>query len=146
LSFLSYFFAINSATRNLHHNFYYRMYPLRMYVWKKYISICFNLSVRELVFAGIVIRLWLHREGEPDHVVTVWGVYFSGLVYLGPKLSLDPAVLNINTIVFHMHGGYFTAFECFKEAPLKIRNTTVTVNAAEAQPSYNVNLLLRYCT
>lgn len=95
---------------------------------------------------GIVIRLWLHREGEPDHVVTVWGVYFSGLVYLGPKLSLDPAVLNFNTIVFHMHGGYFTAFECFKEAPLKIRNTTVTVNAAEAQPSYNVNLLLRLHT
>jgi len=95
---------------------------------------------------GIVIRLWLHREGEPDHVVTVWGVYFSGLVYLGPKLSLDPAVLNINTIIFHMHGGYFTAFECFKEVPLKIRNTTVTVNAAEAQPSYNVNLLLRLHT
>jgi len=116
-----------------------------MYVWKKYISICFNFSIREFVFSGIVIRLWLHREGEPDNVVTVWGVYFSGLVYLGPKLSLDPAVLNINTIIFHMHGGYFTAFECFKEAPLKIRNTTVTVNAAEAQPSYNVNLLLRYC-
>ena len=109
------------------------------------INIYFNLSVGEFVFPGIVIRLWLHREGEPDHVVTVWGVYFSGLVYLGPKLSLDPAVLNINTIVFHMHGGYFTAFECFKNAPMKIRNTTVTVNAAEAQPSYNVNLLLRYC-
>jgi len=112
---------------------------------KNTLAFVLNLSVRELVFAGIVIRLWLHREGEPDHVVTVWGVYFSGLVYLGPKLSLDPAVLNINTIIFHMHGGYFTAFECFKEVPLKIRNTTVTVNAAEAQPSYNVNLLLRYC-
>lgn len=95
---------------------------------------------------GLVIRLWLHREGEPDHVVTVWGVYFSGLLYLGPKLSLDPAVVKLNTIVFHMHGGYFTAFESFKETPLKIRNTTVTVNAADAQPSYSVNLLLRLHT
>ncbi|XP_023711583.1 UV radiation resistance-associated gene protein isoform X2 [Cryptotermes secundus] len=95
---------------------------------------------------GIVIRMWLHREGEPDHVITVWGVYFSGLLYLGPKLSLDPAVLKLNTIVFHMHGGYFTAFESFKETPLKIRNTTVTVSAADAQPSYNVNLLLRLHT
>jgi hypothetical protein len=96
--------------------------------------------------AGIVIRLWLYREGEPDHVVTVWGVYFTGLLYLGPKLSVDPAVLKLNTIVFHMHGGYFTAFESFKETPQKIRNTIVMVNAADAQPSYSVNLLLRYCT
>jgi hypothetical protein len=91
-----------------------------------------------------VVRLWLYREGEPDHVITVWGVYFSGLAYLGPKLPLDPTALKLNTIVFHMHGGYFTALECFKETPLKIRNTSVTLNAADAQPSYSVNLLLRY--
>jgi hypothetical protein len=73
-------------------------------------------------------------------------VYFSGLVYLGPKLTIDPVALKLNTIVLHMHGGYFTASDCFKETPLKIRHTTVTVNAADAQPSYNVNLLLRCCT
>ncbi|KAJ4442138.1 hypothetical protein ANN_12004 [Periplaneta americana] len=96
---------------------------------------------------GIVVRLWLHREGEQDHVITVWGVYFSGLVYLGPKLLFDPAVLKLNTIVFHMHGGYFTASECLKEAaPPKIRNTSVVVSAADARPSYNVNLLLRLHT
>ena len=91
-----------------------------------------------------MIRLWLHSEEEKDHVVTVWGVYFSGLVYLGPKASFDPTSLKLNTIVFHMHGGYFTAAECIKDIPQKIRKLAVKVNCSDTQPSYSVSLLLRY--
>lgn len=105
------------------------------------LTCCVNAAVN-----GIVIRLWLHREGEQDHVVTVWGVYFSGLVYLGPKPSFDPSSLKLNTIVFHMRGGYFTAAECIKDTPQKVRTLAVKVNCSDTQPSYSVSLLLRLHT
>lgn len=95
---------------------------------------------------GIVIRLWLHRKQEKDIVLTVWGVYFSGLIYLGPKLCSDPSAFCINTIVFHMHGGYFTAPECFKEQPQKFRNSRVSLSQNDVRPSYSVSLLLRLHT
>ncbi|XP_049775657.1 UV radiation resistance-associated gene protein [Schistocerca cancellata] len=95
---------------------------------------------------GIVIRLWLHRKQEKDVVLTVWGVYFNGLIYLGPKLCSDPSSFCINTIVFHMHGGYFTAPECFKEQPQKIRNSRILLNQSDVRPSYTVSLLLRLHT
>lgn len=90
-----------------------------------------------------MVRLWLHRDNEKDHVITVWGVYFSGLVYLGPKLISDPASFCINSIVFHMQGGYFTASESLRETTQVIRNTKVKINTSDIRPSYTVNLLMR---
>ncbi|XP_067007488.2 UV radiation resistance-associated gene protein isoform X2 [Anabrus simplex] len=79
-------------------------------------------------------------------MVTVWGVYFSGLIYIGPKLCPDPSSLCLNTIVLHMQGGYFTAPHCFKETVPKLRHTKVSINSADVRPSYSVNLLSRLHT
>nr|CAD7256219.1 unnamed protein product [Timema shepardi] len=95
---------------------------------------------------GIVVRLWCHREGVSEQALTVWGVYFSGLTYLGPNLCVDPTQFHRNTVVFQMYGGYFTAHQCIKETPNKERKTKVTLNASDVHPSYNVNLLLRLHT
>ncbi|GLG95922.1 UV radiation resistance associated protein, partial [Gryllus bimaculatus] len=95
---------------------------------------------------GIVVRLWVHRNTEQDQVLTVWGVYFSGLIYLGPKLCTDPAAFCLNTIVFHMHGGYFTAPQCFKEPAPRIRHAQVKISVPDVQPSYTVSLVSRLHT
>ncbi|XP_075213381.1 UV-resistance associated gene [Lycorma delicatula] len=96
---------------------------------------------------GVVIRLWLHTSSG-DHVITVWGVYFSGLVYLGPRLgSSDPSTFHTNSIVFYMQGGYFTAPHCFKIAQQPIsRVKSISLNASDIRPSYSVNLLSRLHT
>nr|CAD7424893.1 unnamed protein product [Timema monikensis] len=85
-------------------------------------------------------------NGVSEQALTVWGVYFSGLTYLGPNLCVDPTQFHRNTVVFHMYGGYFTAHQCIKETPNKERKTKVTLNASDVHPSYNVNLLLRLHT
>ncbi|CAG2053257.1 unnamed protein product [Timema podura] len=103
-----------------------------------------EIDVGDLV--SIVVRLWCHREGVSEQALTVWGVYFSGLTYLGPNLCVDPTQFHRNTVVFHMYGGYFTAHQCIKETPNKERKTKVTLNASDVHPSYNVNLLLRLHT
>ncbi|BES88757.1 UV radiation resistance associated [Nesidiocoris tenuis] len=104
---------------------------------------------------GIVIRLWVNsvvgngdnteQMSVSDQVVTVWGVYFSGLVYIGPRLlCTDPAALGDNSLVFHMHGGYFTAPHCFVDpVPATPRTLTIQLNATDVKPSYSVSLLRR---
>uniref|UniRef100_A0A146L8X9 UV radiation resistance-associated gene protein n=1 Tax=Lygus hesperus TaxID=30085 RepID=A0A146L8X9_LYGHE len=94
--------------------------------------------------AGVVIRLWADSGGEQDEVLSVWGVYFSGLVYLGNRLlGTDPSALGPNSLVFHMHGGYFTAPHCFKEpAPTTPRTLTVQLSSTVVKPSYSVPRLL----
>ncbi|XP_039281299.1 UV radiation resistance-associated protein [Nilaparvata lugens] len=96
---------------------------------------------------GVVIRLWQHSE-QGDHVITVWGVYFSGLVYLGPKLvSSDPSTLQSNTIIFYMKGGYFTAPHCFKSARSPpTRRRTTQLPSADVKPSYTASSLSRLHT
>ncbi|XP_063239454.1 UV radiation resistance-associated protein-like isoform X2 [Bacillus rossius redtenbacheri] len=100
---------------------------------------------------GVVVRLWLHRDGRPDQVVTVWGVYFSGLAYLGRSPGANPARFHANTIVFRMHGGYFTSPRCLggaegPGAPRDERRSHVCLPAGDVRPSYTVNLLLRLQT
>ncbi|XP_046675744.1 UV radiation resistance-associated protein-like [Homalodisca vitripennis] len=93
---------------------------------------------------GVVIRVWCHPSDGSEQMVTVWGVYFSGLSYLGPRLvGTDPSQFKSNTIVFHMQGGYFTAPHCFKEARPASRVLSAEIPVTDIRPSYSVSLLLR---
>nr|XP_018913944.1 PREDICTED: UV radiation resistance-associated gene protein [Bemisia tabaci] len=91
---------------------------------------------------GIVIRVWQNYNNE-DTEVTVWGVCFSGLVYIGSQLSRNnPAVFSTNTIVFYMHGGYFTDPQCFKgKSPLVVRLTSVNLPTKDVKTSCTVSLM-----
>jgi len=99
---------------------------------------------------GVILRLWVHCDGAgiSDSVITIWGVYFSGLVYLGPKLfAADPGALTANTIVFHMNGGYFTAPYCFiNPHPATPWTLSIQLSASQVKTSYSVKLLLRLQT
>ncbi|KAL0274248.1 UNVERIFIED_CONTAM: hypothetical protein PYX00_006719 [Menopon gallinae] len=98
---------------------------------------------------AFVIRLWSTtndslKETSDDQVIAVWGVYLSGLTYIGPNLGADTP-LKSNSIVFLMPGGYFTDVRCLESKP-KIRYISVTVSQSYIQPSYNVNTLTRLHT
>ncbi|KAK3921066.1 UV radiation resistance-associated protein [Frankliniella fusca] len=95
---------------------------------------------------GLVIRLWLHQEQQSqDSVILVWGVYFSGLVYLGPRLTANASHFNENAIVLHMQGGYFTDKLSVKELPCNAttRYLSTVLSVGDTRPSYSIALLLR---
>ncbi|XP_014259994.1 UV radiation resistance associated protein [Cimex lectularius] len=107
-----------------------------------------NIGQQYGAATGVVIRLWVSINGEADYEVTVWGLFFSGLMYLGPRvLNTDPSALGSNSLIFHMYGGYFTSPHCFLNPhPVTPRTLTIQMNASHTKPSYNVNSLLRLQT
>lgn len=72
---------------------------------------------------NVVIRIWYHShikdddsEKPRDTVIQTWGVYFSGLRYIGANLALNftSDCFKSNTLVFQMHGGYFCSYRSLK--------------------------------
>lgn len=95
---------------------------------------------------GLVIRLWLHQgQQNHDNVVLVWGVYFSGLVYLGPRLTANASHFNEKAVVLHMQGGYFTDRLSVKELPSNAmtRYLSTVLPLGDTRPSYPISLLLK---
>ncbi|CAB3256045.1 unnamed protein product [Arctia plantaginis] len=74
--------------------------------------------------ANVVIRIWchvLHSSDETtkqlqDTIIQTWGVYFSGLRYIGANLASNftSDCFKSNTLVFQMHGGYFCSYKSLK--------------------------------
>ncbi|CAK9803922.1 UV radiation resistance-associated gene protein [Anthophora quadrimaculata] len=69
----------------------------------------------------VIVRLWkrtIMDNTTTDLIVFTWGISFTGLAYIGPKLPNNlEAVLKENSLIFQFHGGYFTPVYCFVEAP-----------------------------
>lgn len=145
-------------------------------------------NLTELGTKSVCIRVWKHFNGdnkinnektinslkttvsdsENDKLLFLWGVYFSGLVQIPNKLDVS---LNENSLVLHMHGGYFTSSECIldkinlfelnKETHMpesdcesltgeKLENDNILYRfiskkflKSEIRPSYNVKKLLQ---
>ncbi|XP_075987673.1 UV-resistance associated gene isoform X2 [Anticarsia gemmatalis] len=74
--------------------------------------------------ANVVIRIWCHilqsnddtAKIQQDTVIQTWGVYFSGLRYIGANLASNftSDCFKSNTLVFQMHGGYFCSYKSLK--------------------------------
>ncbi|XP_015594741.1 UV radiation resistance-associated gene protein isoform X2 [Cephus cinctus] len=93
----------------------------------------------------IVLRLWRRTVVDAtttDVVVFAWGISFTGLAYIGPKLSMNlQNVLKDNSLIFHLHGGFFTPSYCLVNTPEPKRYLHINVNASEIRDSYTVNKL-----
>lgn len=74
---------------------------------------------------NIVIRIWCHIlhsasdencDKTQDTIIQTWGVYFSGLRYIGANLALNftSDCFKSNTLVFQMLGGYFCSYKSLK--------------------------------
>ncbi|ERL94353.1 hypothetical protein D910_11634 [Dendroctonus ponderosae] len=72
--------------------------------------------------SSVVVRVWKSSKLK-DQIILTWGVNFSGLVYLGNKITdLQPKYFKANTVIFFMQGVYFTSQDCLRndvDAPFK---------------------------
>ncbi|XP_076225878.1 UV-resistance associated gene isoform X2 [Nomia melanderi] len=93
----------------------------------------------------IIIRLWKRTvvvDVPTDVTVFTWGVSFTGLAYIGPKLPNNlETILKANSLIFQFHGGFFTPTYCFVEAPELKRYLHIKVNNSEIRDSYTVSKL-----
>ncbi|CAH0403751.1 unnamed protein product [Chilo suppressalis] len=78
--------------------------------------------IHRMSSTNIVIRIWCHILQSTDEVlpqdtvIETWGVYFTGLRYIGANLALNftSDCFKSNTLVFQMHGGYFCSYKSLK--------------------------------
>ncbi|XP_071578467.1 UV radiation resistance-associated gene protein [Temnothorax nylanderi] len=93
----------------------------------------------------IILRVWKRSvpcDNTADVTLSTWGISFTGLAYIGPKLPPNlETILKENSLIFHFHGGYFTPAYCFATAPDSKRYLYMTINASEIKNSYTVNKL-----
>lgn len=56
-----------------------------------------------------------------DKMLFLWGVYFSGLVPISKRTDVK---LRENSLVFHIHGGFFTAADCLlpESVPMQLKS------------------------
>lgn len=113
---------------------------------------------------GFVLRIWCHEKPElPDKIILTWGIYLSGLVYLGTKLSdIQPTSFKPNSVIFQLNGGYYTSSNSITQTSPKpllfidslnvlsdenktsiVRYASVRCAKSEVRTSYNVKKLQR---
>lgn len=84
----------------------------------------FTEIIQRMSSTNVVTRIWCHilhpstedKEQPQDTVIQTWGIYFSGLRYIGANLALNftSDCFKSNTLVFQMHGGYFCSYKSLK--------------------------------
>ncbi|XP_057318740.1 UV radiation resistance-associated gene protein [Microplitis mediator] len=93
----------------------------------------------------IVLRLWrrtVANDPTTDVTVFTWGISFTGLVYMGPKLSNNlESMLRKNSLIFHLYGGFFVPSYCLLHPPEFRRYLYMSVNNSEICDSYTVSKL-----
>ncbi|XP_043260871.1 UV radiation resistance-associated protein [Colletes gigas] len=93
----------------------------------------------------VIIRLWKRMVIDntmTDVTVFTWGISFTGLAYMGPKLpNTLETVLKENSLIFQFHAGFFTPLYCFIETPELKRYLHIKINTSEIKDSYTVSKL-----
>ncbi|XP_078048608.1 UV-resistance associated gene [Augochlora pura] len=93
----------------------------------------------------IIVRLWKRvtvANTPSDVTVFTWGISFTGLAYIGPKLPNNlETVLKANSLIFQFHGGYFTPMYCFIDTPELKRYLHIKISNSEIRDSYTVSKL-----
>lgn len=96
-----------------------------------------------LLFKGVVVRIWV-KEGSEEAtpcLITTWGIYFTGLDYIGTQLPKEVSIFEQNTVIFSMSWGYFTAKTSLNTEPV---NPEPRVQEAPTGKSYNLATMCRY--
>ncbi|XP_014213895.1 UV radiation resistance-associated gene protein [Copidosoma floridanum] len=93
----------------------------------------------------IIIRLWKKKNNEnpqSDLTIFTWGISFTGLAYIGPKLpaNLEKILLSCS-LIFHLHGGYFVPPFCLITSPDVKKFLVMGISASEVRNSYTVSKL-----
>lgn len=68
------------------------------------------IRLHKFYILACVLRLWQANPNEMDRIILTWGINFSGLVYLGNKLTdVQPSSFKEKAVILHLHGGLFTS-------------------------------------
>lgn len=106
---------------------------------KKYTQVTISFSIE------IILRVWkrsMAGDATSDVTFFSWGISFTGLAYIGPKLPANlETILKENSLIFHFHGGYFAPMHCFITAPDLKKYLNMNMNGSEVKSSYTVNKL-----
>lgn len=107
-------------------------------IFLKYINFSTFLS-------EIILRLWRRttkKDPSSDVTVFTWGISFTGLTYIGPKLPSNlKAIIHDNSLIFYLHGGFFTPSFCLTAVPDSKKYLVMAVNTSEVKKSYTVSKL-----
>lgn len=87
-----------------------------------------------------VLRIWQHSDKGADRIVLTWGVYFSGLVYIGNKIAdIQPVYFKANSVIFGIHGGYYTSLDIIRtdlQRPIPFINNVNVINTTSSRAIY----------
>lgn len=104
----------------------------------KWSDLTFNSSIKTHM-SCVVVRIWKSTPKKGDEILLTWGVNFSGLVYLGNKITdLQPKYFKANTVIFFMQGVYFTSHDYLRgdlDKPLPFQSN---LNLVETERSESV--------
>lgn len=90
----------------------------------------------------MIIRLW-RTINEQTKVLFVWGIEFSGLVYVS-SMQLEPKMFHSNSLVFCMSGGMYTITKCIAvDQPTLARITELTLPSKDVRMSGTLSQLTR---
>lgn len=93
----------------------------------------------------IILRVWKRSaagDAKTDVTFFTWGISFTGLAYIGPKLPANlETILKENSLMLHFNGGYFAPVYCFITAPDLKRYLDMSMNGSEVKSSYTVSKL-----
>ncbi|XP_072382566.1 UV radiation resistance-associated gene protein [Diabrotica undecimpunctata] len=107
----------------------------------------------------VVLRIWQHSNDGADKILVTWGVNFSGLCYIGNKISdIQPYFFKNNSVIFYMQGGFYTSHEVIRtdlHKPVPFVNNLLETTGSkvmykrlavksyshEIQQSYNIDKL-----
>ena len=96
------------------------------------------------VDTGLVVRVWVKdSEISSPQLVTVWAVYFNGLVYLGSQPSKEAVLFTNNALIFGMSWGFFTA-ENALNSQIVCSSTQQLQENPSSSLSYNVASMCRF--
>ncbi|KAJ6597373.1 UV radiation resistance-associated gene protein [Pseudolycoriella hygida] len=90
---------------------------------------------------SVCVRVWQRTlqtvegtETPVDKVLFIWGVYFSGLVPISKRTDVK---LKENSLVFHIHGGFFTSTSCLE--PESVYKQLQFIGVIDTKKSLNKN-------
>lgn len=79
------------------------------------------------------------KDSTSDVTVLTWRISFTGLSYMGPKLTSNlDTILRDNSLIFHLHGGFFAPSYCLIANSDDKRYLRMSVPSIEIRDSYTV--------
>ncbi|XP_057651065.1 UV radiation resistance-associated gene protein [Diorhabda carinulata] len=97
-------------------------------------------DIPNLSASCIALRIWQHSKNGADRILVTWGINFSGLCYIGNKISdIQPYFFKKNTVIFCMQGGFYTSHQVIRtdlQKPIPFLNNINLIDTSNNKVIY----------